>query len=156
MFTSITDRSAFAERLREVIKEKNLTQRAAAEALGMFESQLSRYLIGQIPEPGKLLQIAQWADCSMEWLLTGQDPARLQQRPPSATINIENATMGILYLTLHDKNRAWKAIDWDLLNRLYKAGFIYDPVGKQKSIQFTDKGLSRAKRMYEQLFQKSP
>ncbi|MEQ1844382.1 MAG: helix-turn-helix transcriptional regulator [Nitrospira sp.] len=73
MFTSDVDRAGFGKRLKELIKTKGSTQRSAAEALGIPETQLSRYLIGQVPEPGKLFRIAQWAGCSMEWLLTGSD-----------------------------------------------------------------------------------
>jgi transcriptional regulator with XRE-family HTH domain len=82
MFTSDVDRAGFGKRLKGLIQSKNMSQRAAAEALGMPESQLSRYLIGQVPEPGKLLRLAHWANCSMEWLLTGTGPT---QKAPSAT-----------------------------------------------------------------------
>ena len=82
MFTSDVDRAGFGKRLKGLIQSKNMSQRAAAEALGMPESQLSRYLIGQVPEPGTLLRLAHWANCSMEWLLTGTGPT---QKTLSAT-----------------------------------------------------------------------
>ncbi|MBX9660349.1 MAG: helix-turn-helix domain-containing protein [Nitrospiraceae bacterium] len=50
-----------------------LTQKAAAEALGIPVPQMSRYLNGQIPDPGKLLMIASWGGTTVEWLLTGKD-----------------------------------------------------------------------------------
>jgi len=45
------------------------------------------------------------------------------------TINtdaIDEAALALLYLTLHDRFRAWKGLDWDVLNRLYEKGFICD------------------------------
>ncbi len=36
--------------------------------------------------------------------------------------------------------RAWKGMDWDLLAVLHQNGWIGDPVGKQKSVVFTDEG----------------
>ena len=33
---------------------------------------------------------------------------------------IDEAVIALLYLTLHDANRAWKSFDWDTLNRLYE------------------------------------
>ena len=35
-------------------------------------------------------------------------------------------------------------MDWDLLDVLYKKGWIYDPVGKQKSVVFTEDGEEQA------------
>ena len=29
---------------------------------------------------------------------------------------IDNTALALLFLTLHEKNRAWKQIDWDVLN----------------------------------------
>ena len=73
MFKSEVDRAGFVQRLRMLIHDKGLTHRAAAKALGVAETQMSRYFLGQIPEPGKLLRIAQWGGCTLEWLLTGQE-----------------------------------------------------------------------------------
>jgi len=47
--------------------------------------------------------------------------------------------------TLHDGVRAWKGHDWDALDRLHRKDMIYDPVGKTKSVVFTDAGLARAR-----------
>jgi hypothetical protein len=42
-------------------------------------------------------------------------------------------------------------MDWDVLARLHEKGFIHDPVGKQKSVVFTDTGLRQAERSFRQL-----
>jgi len=33
---------------------------------------------------------------------------------------IDEAALALLHLTLHDKFRSWKQIDWEVLNRLHK------------------------------------
>jgi hypothetical protein len=50
--------------------------------------------------------------------------------------------------------RAWKGVDWDALARLHEKGLIHDPVGKQKSVVFTDDGLREAERCFHELFAK--
>ncbi|RLV57954.1 hypothetical protein D5018_19855 [Parashewanella curva] len=67
---------------------------------------------------------------------------------------IDEAALALLYLTLHDDVRAWKQINWDITDRLYEKGLIYDPVGKNKSVVFTDDGLEKAKMLFEQMFTK--
>ena len=37
---------------------------------------------------------------------------------------IDEVALALLYLTLHDRYRAWKGFDWDVLNRLYERGLI--------------------------------
>jgi hypothetical protein len=65
---------------------------------------------------------------------------------------IDRAVLALLYLGLHDDQRAWKGFDWDAMNRLHEKGFISDPVGKAKSVVFTDEGLAEAERLLEELF----
>lgn len=67
---------------------------------------------------------------------------------------IDNAALALLSITLHDEYRAWKQLDWDILNRLHERGFIHDPVGKSKSVVFTEKGLLKAKELCDNLFSK--
>lgn len=61
---------------------------------------------------------------------------------------IDDATLALLYLTLHDNERAWKGHDWDALDRLHQRGFISNPVSKAKSVAFTEEGLSEAQRLF--------
>ena len=65
---------------------------------------------------------------------------------------IDEAALALLYLTLHDRYRAWKGFDWDVLNRLYEKGFICDPVNKTKSVVFTDEGLRESERLFKRHF----
>ena len=70
------------------------------------------------------------------------------------TEKIDEAVLALLYLTLHDRYRAWKSFDWDAMNRLHDKGYITDPVGKAKSVALTDEGLREAERLFKKLFEK--
>jgi hypothetical protein len=70
------------------------------------------------------------------------------------TDKIDDAALALLYLTLHDGYRAWKGFDWDVLGRLHDKGMIDNPVGKVKSVVFTEEGLERAKKLFEEMFKK--
>jgi hypothetical protein len=70
------------------------------------------------------------------------------------TNKIDDATLALLYLGLHDEARAWKGFDWDAMDRLHQAGYISDPRSKAKSVIFTDEGLERARSLLEELFGK--
>jgi hypothetical protein len=71
------------------------------------------------------------------------------------TINtdaIDEAVLALLYLTLHDRDRAWKGFDWDTLDRLCERGFIHDPINKTKSLVLTEEGLRESERLFKQYF----
>jgi hypothetical protein len=67
---------------------------------------------------------------------------------------IDDAALALLYLTLHDRDRAWKSMSWDVLDRLHEKEMIYDPVGKVKWVVFTPEGLQRAKALFAEMFEK--
>lgn len=71
------------------------------------------------------------------------------------TDKIDDMVLALMYLTsFGDGNavRSWKGYDWDSLNRLYEKGMIGNPVGKSKSVVFSDEGAQRAKELFEQVF----
>ena len=68
------------------------------------------------------------------------------------TDKIDDAVLALLYLTLHDRGRAWKSHDWDAMNRLHEQGFISDPIGKAKSVVLSERGLVEAERLFNKLF----
>ena len=49
---------------------------------------------------------------------------------------------------------AWKGIDWDVMNKLHEKGWISNPVGKQKSVGITEKGIELADQFLEKYFAK--
>jgi predicted HD phosphohydrolase len=70
---------------------------------------------------------------------------------------LAEAALAILSLTAHEDQwatRAWKGLDWDLLSLLHDRGWIDDPVGKQKSVVFTDEGKELAVLFLEKHFAK--
>ena len=70
------------------------------------------------------------------------------------TERIDQTVLALLYLTLHDENRAWKSFDWDVMNRLHEKGYISDPVRKAKSVAFSEEGLRESERLFRKLFAK--
>lgn len=70
---------------------------------------------------------------------------------------LAEVALAILSLTAHEQfgvTRAWKGLDWDLLGKLHKLGWIEDPVGKQKSVVFTKEGEKLAAQFFEKHFAK--
>jgi len=65
---------------------------------------------------------------------------------------VDDAALALLSLTLHDDDRVWKGLDWDITDRLYDKGLIHDPRNKAKSIRFTPEGVERAERVFRELF----
>ena len=68
------------------------------------------------------------------------------------TEKIDEAVLGLLYLTLHAQSRAWKSMDWDALGRLHEKGYVDDPVNKAKSVVLNDTGLREAERLFKNQF----
>ncbi len=68
------------------------------------------------------------------------------------TERIDEAVLALLYLGLHERNRAWKGFDWDVVGRLHQKGYITDPVGKAKSVVLTEEGLKESQRLFKALF----
>ena len=67
---------------------------------------------------------------------------------------VDEAVLGLLYLTLHDGDRVWKSFDWEAMNRLHEKGFISNPVGKAKSVVLTEEGLKESEKLFDKLFTK--
>ena len=68
------------------------------------------------------------------------------------TNKIDEAVLALLFLGLHDNVRAWKSFDWGAMERLHAKGLISDPVGKAKSVVFTEEGLRQAESLFGKLF----
>lgn len=68
------------------------------------------------------------------------------------TERLDETVLALLYLGRHEKYRAWKGFDWDVLGRLHEKGYISNPVNKAKSVVFTDEGLGESERLFRKLF----
>lgn len=69
---------------------------------------------------------------------------------------IDQAVLALLLHGLHGGSRAWKTFDWDALERLHARGLISNPVGRAKSVAFTEEGLEAALHAHRALFAKKP
>jgi hypothetical protein len=66
--------------------------------------------------------------------------------------HIDDAVLALLFLGRHDGMRSWKSFDWAAMERLHTKGLISDPIGKAKSVVFTDEGLRRSEALFRKLF----
>jgi hypothetical protein len=67
---------------------------------------------------------------------------------------VDDALLALLQLGLHGDGRAWKGHDWATMDRLHAKGFIFDPVGKAKSVELTEEGLRRSEDLFAAMFAK--
>lgn len=67
----------FAQRLRERMEAKNLTQKKLADLTGISQATLSRYMRGGNPSAGNLLKLSRTLDVD-PWTLLGAPSAQLQ------------------------------------------------------------------------------
>jgi len=78
-----------------------------------------------------------------------------QKKKPTLKLNeerIDDAVLCLLYLNLYHCGVVWKGFDWDAMNRLHEKGLISDPVGKAKSVRFSDEGEKQARKLFETMF----
>ena len=66
---------------------------------------------------------------------------------------IDEVALALLQLTLHDRCFAWKQIDFEVMNRLHRKGYILDPINKNKSVVLTDKGIEDSQSLFHKYFQ---
>lgn len=67
---------------------------------------------------------------------------------------IDEAVLALLLLGRHDGFRTWKSFDWAAMERLHAKGFISNPIGKAKSVVFTEHGLHQSEALFHKLFRK--
>jgi hypothetical protein len=64
--------------------------------------------------------------------------------------------IALLFLTSFEEYgamKAWKGMAWDVSDRLYEKGFIYDPKNKNKSVVFTEEGYKLCQELSEKHFE---
>jgi hypothetical protein len=66
--------------------------------------------------------------------------------------HIDETVLALLFLGRHDGTRTWKTFDWATMERLYAKGLISNPVGKAKSVVFTDEGLLLSESLFRKFF----
>ena len=65
---------------------------------------------------------------------------------------VDEMVLALMYLTLQDDYRAWKSFDWDVLDRLYEKGLIFDPKNKAKSVSLTEEGVAKSADLFQRHF----
>jgi hypothetical protein len=70
------------------------------------------------------------------------------------TDRIDDAVLALLHLGLHDGFRARMGFDWEAKSRLHEKDMISDPVGKAKSVVFTEEGQQRSEELFATMFTK--
>lgn len=68
---------------------------------------------------------------------------------------VDDAVLALLYLTSFKDGpviKAWKGMDWEVMNRLHEKGLISNPKTKNKSIIFSDEGAKLSKELFEKHF----
>lgn len=71
--------ATFANRLRSVRAEKNLTQQQTAVALGVSLGTVARWETGRAPDTSCVIKLAEYFDVSIDWLLLGRGQKRLRK-----------------------------------------------------------------------------
>jgi hypothetical protein len=64
---------------------------------------------------------------------------------------VDEMVLALLYLTSFQDEfvtRAWKGMDWGVMDRLHKKGFISNPKGRAKSVVLTEDGKKRSKALF--------
>ncbi len=65
------------------------------------------------------------------------------------------ALLSLTSFTDHGIERAWKGLDWDVLDLIYQRGWILDPKGKARSVVFTETGRNVAEAVFMKHFSRS-
>jgi hypothetical protein len=68
------------------------------------------------------------------------------------TDQVDDCVLALLLLTLHDSDRSWKGFDFEVMDRLFQKGYMYDPRGKAKSVVLTKEGLARSEKLFAEMF----
>lgn len=69
--------------------------------------------------------------------------------------NLAEVALAFLYLKLHKdgrNHRAWKGLDWDVMQLLHEKGWISDPKNKYRSVVLSDEAAALAEKMFVKHF----
>lgn len=71
---------------------------------------------------------------------------------------VDETVLALLYLTTFRDEfgpRAWKSMDWGVMDRLFEKGYISNPKSKARSIALTEEGERLSKEWFFKLFGKT-
>ena len=64
---------------------------------------------------------------------------------------VDDMVLALLYLTSSQDQyatRAWKGLDWEVMDRLHKKGYISDPRGKGPTFDLSETGAKLSKELF--------
>ena len=99
-------------------------------------------------------------DSSCEGYHAGRGTAAMAQSPVPDQLDgldaekLSEVALGLLALTIHDDCRAWKGLDWRVMDLLHARGWIEDPRNKAKSVVMTEDGLALAEKFLLKHFER--
>ncbi len=64
----------------------------------------------------------------------------------------DDAVLALLLLNQVEGDRVWKAMPWEVMDRLHEKGMITNPASKNKSVLLTDEGKELAHTLFEKHF----
>jgi hypothetical protein len=68
---------------------------------------------------------------------------------------VDEIALALLHMTTFRDGpglRAWKGLDWDVLNRLHQKGYISDPKSKARSVVLSEDGAKLSEKLFWQHF----
>ncbi|OQY44848.1 MAG: hypothetical protein B6242_11770 [Anaerolineaceae bacterium 4572_78] len=68
---------------------------------------------------------------------------------------VDEVALALLSLTAYEDefcHRAWKNLDWNILDSLYEKGYISNPKSKSKSVIMTEDGLKLSQELFKKHF----
>ena len=65
---------------------------------------------------------------------------------------ISEVVIALLGVFEFENGRAWKRIEFNVMDELFKKGYISDPKGKSESVYLTEEGLQLAKELAKKHF----
>lgn len=69
---------------------------------------------------------------------------------------VDETALALLYLTTFQEKgygpRAWKGLDWEVMNRLHEKGYISNPKSKAKSVALTEEGAKVSEALFKKHF----
>ena len=68
---------------------------------------------------------------------------------------VDEMVLALLYLTTFKDEygfRAWKGMDWDVLDRLHEKGYISSPKSKAKSVALSEEAAKLSEQLFKNYF----
>ncbi len=68
---------------------------------------------------------------------------------------VDEMVLALMSLVMHGDDsevRAWKSIDWDTMDRLYRKGLISDPKSKAKSVALSKEAVELSESLFKRHF----